>query len=129
MPRSKFSEETRLKVVQAYLTGKQSLVQICAEYEHLNSQTVYDWVRKFEVYGETALLISHRNRSYSAEQKQEAVEEYLNGKGSLRDICIKYNISSTKRLRDWIKQYNSNMKLMDYNPKPEVYMAAPQGDN
>lgn len=123
MPRTKFSEETRLKVVHAYLSGKQSLAQICAEHEHLNSQTVYDWVRKFEAHGETALLISHRNRSYSAEQKQRAVEEYLNGKGSLRDICIKYNISSTKRLRDWIKQYNSNMKLADYDPKPEVYMA------
>lgn len=36
MPISKFSEETRLKVVHAYLSGKHSLAQICAEHEHLN---------------------------------------------------------------------------------------------
>ena len=42
----------------------------------------------------------------------------------MRYICAKYKIPSKETLRDWIKQYNSNMKLTDYDPKPEVYMAA-----
>ena len=38
---------------------------------------------------------SHKNKNYSAELKLEAVQDYLKGGGSLRDICYKYNIKET----------------------------------
>ena len=51
------------------------------------------------------------NQSYSAELKKCAVEEYLSGKGSLYDICVKYKIYSDLQLRNWIKIYNSHKEL------------------
>ena len=39
------------------------------------------------------------------------------------DICEKYDIPSDKTLIKWIKLYNANMELKDYEPKREVYMA------
>ncbi|WP_442872155.1 helix-turn-helix domain-containing protein [Blautia sp.] len=33
------------------------------------------------------------------------MQEYLSGLGSLRDICKKYKISSTRTLRQWIALY------------------------
>ncbi len=45
------------------------------------------------------------------------------GKDSVDDIVAKYNASSREILRSWIKLYNTNKELMDYDPKREVYMA------
>lgn len=44
-------------------------------------------------------------------EKETAVIDYLNGQGSLRDICKKYKISDTKTLRRWILKYNGHEKL------------------
>ena len=63
-----------------------------------------------------------QNRSYSKEFKMKVVEEYIRGDGSSIDLGIKYDISSGL-LRKWIRMYNANRELKDYNPKQEVYMA------
>ena len=47
----------------------------------------------------------------------------MNGEGSVNDIIARYGISSRSVLRQWIKVYNANRKLKDYDPKQEVYMA------
>ena len=51
----------------------------------------------------------------------KVVEEYVRGDGSSIDLGIKYDISSGL-LRKWIRMYNANRELKDYNPKQEVYM-------
>jgi transposase-like protein len=51
------------------------------------------------------------------------VKAVLSGEGSVDDIVAKYNISSREVLRNWIKRYNANRELKDYDPKREVYMA------
>ena len=51
------------------------------------------------------------------------VKAVLLGEGSVDDIVAKYNISSREVLRNWIKRYNANRELKDYDPKREVYMA------
>ncbi len=51
------------------------------------------------------------------------MEEYISGYGSLEELIVKYDISSTTQLRKWISVYNANRELRDYCPKPEVYMA------
>ena len=48
----------------------------------------------------------------------KVVEEYVRGDGSSIDLGIKYDISSGL-LRKWIRMYNANRELKDYNPKHE----------
>lgn len=64
-----------------------------------------------------------RKYKCSPEDKIKAVEDYLSGKVSQRDTCVKYKICGTSILRRWIKKYNSYIELKDYDPKQEVYMA------
>ena len=59
----------------------------------------------------------------TAEMKQQAVEEYLRGEGTLESISRKYHIFGNDTLRQWIQVYNSNRELRGYNPRPEVYVA------
>ena len=61
-----------------------------------------------------------RNGPYSKEFKMKVVEEYVRGDGSSIDLGIKYDISYGL-LRKWIRMYNANRELKDYNPKQEVY--------
>lgn len=63
------------------------------------------------------------NKSYTKEFKIQVVEEYIRGHGSLEELIVKYDISSTTQLRRWISVYNANRKLKDYCPKREGYMA------
>ena len=51
---------------------------------------------------------SHKNKRYSSVMKLQAVQEYLSGKGSLRNICKRYEITSTTRLREWLSCYNGH---------------------
>ena len=58
--------------------------------------------------------MSRKNNSYSAKLKYRAVEDYLRGEGSLRELCQKYGIRSTRQLRNWIKLYNGHKELKCY---------------
>lgn len=50
---------------------------------------------------------------YSPELKIKAVEDYLSDKyGGLRSICKIYNIKDNRTLRDWIKVYKEDHKLL-----------------
>lgn len=64
----------------------------------------------------------NKNRSYSKEFKMELVEKCISGEASSIDLGHQYDISSGL-LRKWIRMYNANIELKDYNPKREVYMA------
>ena len=59
----------------------------------------------------------YRNANYSKKLKIQCGEDNADA------IVAKYNLSGRQVLMDWIKRYNANKELKDYDPKPEVYMA------
>ena len=66
---------------------------------------------------------SHKNQKYSKELKQNAVQDYLSGKGSLRQISKKYGLLDNKQLRNWIKCYNGHKEFRERSaPTGEIYM-------
>ena len=52
-------------------------------------------------------------------------QQYLDGVTPIHVLASKHNflISSRSVLQRWIKKYNANRELKDYNPKRVVYMA------
>lgn len=64
-----------------------------------------------------------KNKKYSKELKESAVQEYLAGKSSLREICRKYGVPDKKSLRDWIKCYNGHKEFRERSASTgEIYM-------
>ena len=61
------------------------------------------------------------NSTYTREFKENVVKEYLDGKGSIESLQIKYKILSNSTLRKWILKYNNGIILKDYKPMSEVY--------
>ena len=62
-------------------------------------------------------------RKYSPELKQQAVQDYLTGKGSLRQLCRQYEIKDKKQLRNWISCYNGHKEFkVRSGTRGEIYM-------
>lgn len=121
MPRSKHSPEFRARVSQEYIDGIGS-VHFLADKYGIGYSTLRGWINEYKIHGISAFC-HKKNRTYSKEFKIKCVEAVMNGEGSVDDIIARYGISSRSVLRQWIKVYNANRELRDYDPKQEVYMA------
>ncbi|MGL5820743.1 MAG: transposase, partial [Sarcina sp.] len=96
--------------------------QDLSEKYNIGKSTIRKWVTVYRIHGINAFISSIGNKSYSIDFKISCVKEVLSGAGSSIDIASKYNLYPTV-LEQWIKRYNANIELKDYNPKREVYMA------
>ena len=126
MPRkAKYTVEAKVRAAERYLRVEASAAEIAAEMEmgKRGKSTVREWAATYRENGIEGFHLKEGNSSYTAETKKQAVEDYLQGKGSLREICRKHHIPSKETLRRWIEVYNSNRELRGYNPRPEVYVA------
>ena len=122
MSKSGRSIQWRIDIIQKYLSGEGSYAMLAEEYG-IGQTTLRDWVHRYLEHGEECFSIKRGNKSYSRAFKIKCVEAVLSGSETVNDIVAKYNISSRSVLRYWIKCYNANMELKDYEPKREVYMA------
>lgn len=119
--RSKYSIEQKVDAVLNYQGGKLSGSLICQSLG-IAYTTLIKWKALFEDFGEEGFCHKSRNKSYSNELKELAVNDYLSGKGSYLDIARKYEITSESILVGWVSKYNGYEVLKEYNPKGEVYM-------
>lgn len=122
MSKSKTSYDKKIKAVLEYKEGKGSLRVIAEKYD-VSFASVKEWIRKYESEKEEGLKSTTTNKRYSAETKQKAVCDYLEGLGSQEEICKKYKISSRTQLREWIKWYNGHKGIRERrSAKGEIYM-------
>ena len=123
--KAKYTVEAKVRAAERYLRGEASAAGIAAEMEmgKRGKSTVREWAATYRENGIEGFHLKEGNSSYTAEAKKQAVEEYLQGKGSLREISRKYHIPNKGTLRQWVEVYNSNRELRGYNPRPEVYVA------
>lgn len=106
MGKAKYSVEEKLAWVTRILSNEITTTQ-AAQMSGIYDTTIIDWLRLYEVEGIQGLIPQFHNRSYPVNLKRMAVEEYLAGGISLRQICKKYKIRNRHQILDWIKRYNS----------------------
>ena len=107
MPRKqKLPLEKKVKITKRCLSGELSISGAATE-AGVDRNTIQRWVMQYEAEGPAAFLPSRRNHAYSPDLKQQAVREYLSGKGSLAEISRKYGLRSKNQLQDWLKVYNA----------------------
>ena len=107
--KSKYSFELKLQVVYEYESGVASLKNICNKL-NVAYDTARHWLLIYQSQGEDGLKNTSTNRKWDKSIKLAAVKDYLNGIGSLNDICRKYKISYHSILMDWIMVYNDSHK-------------------
>lgn len=104
-----YSPEEKIKIVNKVLERHQSISSVALSYS-IDFSTLKGWIRNYQSMGSEAFYKKGWTKRTSKE-KESAVMDYLNGQGSLHDVCKKYKISDTKTLRKWILKYNSHEKL------------------
>jgi transposase-like protein len=101
----KATAEEKIQIVEGYLSGKIGCTE-ASRLAGIGEETVRRWVSQYRSEGSVGFLPQERNRRYSKETKLAAVLDYLAGKGSLQEICERYQIRSITQLRAWLKVYN-----------------------
>lgn len=109
MKQRKADPEIIVNAVNTYLLGNDSQETI-ARRLGVDPSSVRRWIANYESMGQEA-FIRNGNKHYSKELKEQAVKDYIFGKGSLLEICKKHKIKSTRQLRNWIKKYNGHETL------------------
>ena len=99
--KSKIPTDIKVKSVERYLAGKVGRSQAARE-SGINERTFDLWVAKYKAEGSNGLCPQEKNKKYPVRLKEDAVEDYLKGTGSLVAICEKYGISSKETLRNWM---------------------------
>ena len=112
--KSKIEPVEKVKIVERYLAGEIGIRKAGKELG-VDHHSIRNWISIYQYDGPTGLLNQPKNRSYSKDLKISAINDYLNGEGSLQDICTKYGIRSHRQLFDWIKVYNSGGMALKYD--------------
>ena len=125
MVAKKYSSDFIMKVVKESLANNECSAHISRKYKISNGM-LQQWLLRFKYNGEAAF--SSVRRSYSTDFKIQCVQEVLQGLGTVDQIAAKHNLSAGFILRTWIKKYNSNMELKDFNTHKEDRMAKAKRD-
>ncbi len=120
--KSRYSAEKKVRIVEEYISGRLSPSEFKQTYGS-SARVLRDWVRLYKKRGAEGLIPATHKQKYTPEIKRLAVMDYLNGFGSLDDLCTKYDISDKKTLRQWIKMYNSHGDFKQPNSGGAIYMA------
>lgn len=105
--KEKISAEEKIALVRRYLNGELSISEAGRE-GNVDGATIRRWIARYETEGATGLLPYERNRTYSPQLKQQAVEAYLSGTESLLEISKKYGLRDSRQLSNWLKVYNTH---------------------
>ena len=112
MPKKSFSPDVKILALQYLEEGRHTQHEICEMFS-VNRQTLQEWRALYKFGGREAFLRSQKNKMYTKELKQNAVEDYLSGKYSMFDILAKYGISGLSVFKSWLKIYTSRSELKD----------------
>ena len=104
--RGKISPTIKQKAVMEIESGRLSKSE-GARRLCVKGETVRSWLTAYRSEGNAGLECSSKNRIYSLQTKQQAVEAYLTGQYSLQKICEIFKIRSKTQLLNWLKVYNS----------------------
>ena len=105
--KSKLNAEEKVEIIRKYQQGEISLAQAAREAS-VETATIYRWSARYEAEGAGGFLSYQKNRVYPSELKLKAVQEYLSGSGSLREISKKYKLRNERQLSNWIKVYHAH---------------------
>lgn len=102
MAKPKYSLETRLAVVNHYLSGKDGTHRT-AERFGVERTSVRRWVRAWQLHGIDG--ITWKNDRHSPAFRMTVVQTVLSDELSMREAAARFNISNETVVRHWVNVY------------------------
>ena len=102
MRREKISSVFKQTVIKEIESGRLSQGE-AAKRLGVDKSAIRQWQSRYRSEGNAGLESDNKNRIYSIQTKQQAVEAYLTGQYTLQRICEIFKIRSTWQLRTCLK--------------------------
>lgn len=102
MRREKISSVFKQNVIKEIESGR-LLQGEAAKRLGVDKSAIRQWQSRYRSEGNAGLESDNKNRIYSIQTKQQAVEAYLTGRYTLQRICEIFKIRSTWQLRTCLK--------------------------
>ena len=119
--KSKIDPVEKVKIIERVLADEISATE-AARLIGVDRSSIRDWRNLYLSDGPSALMVQFNNKTYSKELKLQAVQEYLDGKSSQRNIVKKYHLRSSRQLRNWIKVYTTHGEIKSRTSGGGSYM-------
>ena len=105
MKRTEIELEYKVWLIEECL-AKRMRGREAARRAGVGATTMQHWISRYRAEGIEAFQHNRPPRVYDEVTKRQAVEDYLNGEGSLDAIAEKYKICSSAKISDWVRVYN-----------------------
>ncbi len=102
---TKYDEPFRLKVVQEYLNGEDSVKSVAIRHG-VSARNLGDWIKRFEQHGPAGLI--GRGASFSASFKLMVLEAMWRERWSLSHTAIVFDIRTPSHIGKWERQYHES---------------------
>lgn len=106
--KSKIDPALKVELVEKYLRGEVGVNEAVrlSGLSGTSTQPFRQWISIYRNEGPAGLLAQKHDKSYSKEIKLQAVNDYLDGKGSLMELTARYGLRSKSQLQTWLKEYS-----------------------
>lgn len=98
-----FTEEEKIRAIELYFKYGRKLAPVVRELGYPSKRNLRRWIRSWEAGGGAKESVRHKHR-YSDEQKQVAVEHYLNHGGCLAFTSRALGYPCTDVLARWVNE-------------------------
>ncbi|MDD4610088.1 MAG: helix-turn-helix domain-containing protein [Bacteroidaceae bacterium] len=108
-----YTKELKTKVVEEYLDGKGSLIELTARYNLRSQETLRNWVMKYNSYIELRdydpkqeVYMAEARRNTTIEERKKIVEYCMANNKDYKVTAEQFNVSYGQ-VYSWVKKYNS----------------------
>ena len=111
--RKKIDPVLKVELVEKYLRDEVGIREAArqAGLSGSGTESFRRWVDIYRNEGPTGLLEQKSFKSYSLELKVSAINDYLEGNGSLQTVAARFGLRSKTLLQHWIKSYNTHGEI------------------
>ena len=129
--RKKIDPVLKVELVEKYLRDEIGIREAArqAGLSGSGTESFRKWIDIYQNEGPAGLLEQKSFKSYSLELKISAVNDYLEGKGSLQAVAARYGLRSKTQLQRWLESYNTLGKIKCRGSGGGSYMRKARGDN
>ena len=106
-----YAPELKLQVVEEYLSGTQSILDLCKKYKISDTHVVRKWIKKYNAHGDFQSVKLSGGGSYmkqgrdtTQEERIQIARDCLSSGKNYGEMALKYQVSY-QQVRNWTLRY------------------------
>lgn len=102
---SKYDEEFKQKVVDAYLAGEGGYTFLAKRFGVPSKTNIRKWVNAFKQFGKQGLLSKKTDTTYPVQFKLDVLNYKLRTGDSFQEVALKFGINEPPMISNWLSKW------------------------